>query len=609
MTRFQHARRRMLSAVTVGILAAVALVPAAVSSANAAPGDRWGFDDASKMYFQYDSENLESGATITHFYGDGDVVFPTTVRDNNAQLDIVVKTLGILGGPLHGEHDRVVIPDSVTKIYPGAFDPGEGSEDYIGELILGTGVTELEAKTFKSSNVRSVVLPATLTKIGDEAFADNQLTSITFPASVSSIGTSAFAENDLTSVTFTDGLTNIDPSAFAENNITSIALPSSLQSMGDAAFYDNEIASLTIENGVTSIAAGAFRRNKLTSVAIPDSVVSIKGTAFFENQISSVTLGSGLTEVGEEAFVANQITELTLPASLRTMGSLSFANNQISKINFAEGLTEIGSNVFLSNQLTSLELPSTVTTIGEGAFALNQFAELVLPNQVTTIESGAFLENQLTKVTLGNQVDTIGELAFGENPNLTRVIFTGPVPTNILPGNSEDASLGHSPKLIVLFQPQFGKSNTPGGFTSPMWKGYNTFPASVTVTFATNGGKPIASRTVKFDERLTLPTSPIRTGKIFSGWYTDSALKSPFSLNHTFKGDITLYAGWKPKRLNINEPISGTKPGASGGLTNSGSLANTGGSNAELMAAAAAAALLLAAGATVLARRKSASKQ
>ncbi len=67
--------------------------------------------------------------------------------------------------------------------------------------------------------------------------------------------------------------------------------------------------------------------------------------------------------------------------------------------------------------------------------------------------------------------------------------------------------------------------------------------SSYTVKFNANGGVVIADAKVKFGEKVTLPI-PTRDGYVFAGWFTDSALTTPFDANTAIKRNYVLYAKW-----------------------------------------------------------------
>ena len=65
-----------------------------------------------------------------------------------------------------------------------------------------------------------------------------------------------------------------------------------------------------------------------------------------------------------------------------------------------------------------------------------------------------------------------------------------------------------------------------------------------TVSFETNGGSYVSSKTVVPGRTIgTLPT-PTRSGYVFDGWYTDRNFYYEFNPNSPINGDMTLYAKW-----------------------------------------------------------------
>ncbi|MBQ3571398.1 MAG: InlB B-repeat-containing protein, partial [Clostridia bacterium] len=61
---------------------------------------------------------------------------------------------------------------------------------------------------------------------------------------------------------------------------------------------------------------------------------------------------------------------------------------------------------------------------------------------------------------------------------------------------------------------------------------YNHTDSTPTTVTLTNG------------QTLTYPTMPVRSGYVFTGWYTDSACTTKYAFNGAIAQDITLYAGW-----------------------------------------------------------------
>jgi len=70
-------------------------------------------------------------------------------------------------------------------------------------------------------------------------------------------------------------------------------------------------------------------------------------------------------------------------------------------------------------------------------------------------------------------------------------------------------------------------------------------PSKYTVRFDSNGGSAVASKTVKKDGVLAMPTAPTKEGYKFVGWYTDAALTIPYDFATEVTKGFTLYAKWE----------------------------------------------------------------
>lgn len=86
-----------------------------------------------------------------------------------------------------------------------------------------------------------------------------------------------------------------------------------------------------------------------------------------------------------------------------------------------------------------------------------------------------------------------------------------------------------------------GGGNSGGGNSG----GGPTGPSTYTITFESNGGSSVSTQTITAGSKVTKPSDPIKSGYVFSGWYTDASLTQPYDFtkvvsNSSFK----LYAKW-----------------------------------------------------------------
>ena len=68
--------------------------------------------------------------------------------------------------------------------------------------------------------------------------------------------------------------------------------------------------------------------------------------------------------------------------------------------------------------------------------------------------------------------------------------------------------------------------------------------ASRNVSFVTNGGSAMADAIVGDGRTLTTPTTPTKSGYVFSGWYKDEELTEAYDFSEPVTENFTLYAKW-----------------------------------------------------------------
>ncbi len=95
--------------------------------------------------------------------------------------------------------------------------------------------------------------------------------------------------------------------------------------------------------------------------------------------------------------------------------------------------------------------------------------------------------------------------------------------------------------------------------------------ADVTVTFDSQGGSSVASKTAAYNTTISAPADPKRTGYSFGGWYKQAACTTAWNFSaDKVTANITLYAKWTANKYTITATASNT---AYGSVTGSGSYA------------------------------------
>ncbi|GAB0169933.1 hypothetical protein LSPCS325_33700 [Lysinibacillus sp. CTST325] len=503
----------------------------------------------------------------------------------------------------HNKLTNVTIPSSVTKIGEFAFynNKLEGVE-------IPSSVTKIGRYAFRDNQLTSVTIPSNVTTIGEFAFAYNQLESveISSPSSVTKIEEYAFSHNQLESVEIPSGVTTIGMRAFTDNQLTSIKIAESVTTLEIGAFSKNRLKSIDIPGSVTTIGSGAFANNQLTSVKIPPKVTTIEYGTFGNNQLTSVDIHDEVTTIEDQAFINNQLTSVKIPPSVMTIGEDAFSKNKLTSVEIPPKVTTIEKNAFSRNQLTSIGIHDEVTTIRSYAFNMNKLANVEIPASVTTIENDAFNGNPFDFVTFNGEhkfqwdkeAHPFGVYKEGEkyfhgwfedkaytinwDYSVTKpmTIYTkwrmyvkfdvnggSLVPTQpVVYGElvtAPDAPVKEGYTFEGWYKDKeltkvwdFDKDVVKRDIT--LYAKWSKVSSSYTVTFDTNGGSEVPSQTVGYKELVKAPSTPVKVGYTFGGWYKDKELTKVWNFNQDrVEKDITLYAKWSKESYIVTFDANG----------------------------------------------------
>ena len=230
--------------------------------------------------------------------------------------------------------------------------------------------------------------------------------------------------------------------------------------------------------------------------------------------------GKPVTVIGRDAFAGcTDLTGVVIPDTVTEIGTWAFAQTGLTSIDLPTGLTTIGDYAFYGcDGLTSVVIPSGVTSIGDNAFQNDaNLAEVTIPSTVTDIGTDAFGDTAIT--TLHVEEGTSGDVL--------QMLEDSGFDTTAITEVKEDA-----------------------GSSMTKW----------TVTFDALGGScDEATRTVKNGAMVgTLPWVTY-TGHDFYGWGTDPEGGVNVDATTRITGDITLYAIYDVKQINVLLDANGGK--------------------------------------------------
>ncbi|MBQ8996171.1 MAG: leucine-rich repeat protein [Oscillospiraceae bacterium] len=314
--------------------------------------------------------------------------------------------------------------------------------DGLTDLVVGGGITTVNAKSFLSSPFVSVTFEEGFKTIAgdysyDGAFAKcTNLKEIHFPSTMETLGYAAFK-----------GCTSLEEIDFS-------TCPS-LKKIETCAFYQCSAlkqVDLSPLTSLTEIQYNTFKEcTSLTSAVFPSGLKTLNGSTFEGcSSLKTVDMSeTQLTVIQDKTFMGcRELESVKLPSTLQEIRSYAFSNcEKLKDIDFTS-LTELKTirksafsycrsfrSIDLSNTqvetieetafngcydynlkegVTEVKFPSTLKTIGKEAFYYCPYLETadLSQTQVTQIGASAFSSTLLKDVTLPETLTSLGANAF-----------------------------------------------------------------------------------------------------------------------------------------------------------------------------------------------------
>ena len=287
--------------------------------------------------------------------------------------------------------EKINVPHSVSKVYPGSFATIAEYEftngistdsDYLGtEYFAIDGDLVFDSTSVRNAYVSGISGDLTLAEglktIGTWAFNMSKLTSVYIPNSVQSISGYAFQSCEkLEKVVFGENckITEISESLFnGDVSLSEIELPETVEKIGGEAFsYCKKLKSIVIPSRVNTIEQSAFAWcENLTSVSFGENsqLRSIGGYAFgYCSKLVDIKIPEGITTISECMFDSCGIRSFVIPNSVVEIENSAFAGSSLMSIKIPENVESIGPAAFVGCKLTTIEIGKNVKTIQSDSF-------------------------------------------------------------------------------------------------------------------------------------------------------------------------------------------------------------------------------------------------
>ena len=296
----------------------------------------------------------------------------------------------------------------------------------------GNGTAAILTNYEGNVTIPSVVYGYSVIKISYRSFRRTDITSVVIPDGIESIDAEAFEQcYKLTSVVIPDGVKTIRDEAFKTcTALEHVEIAGSVQNIFSEVFKNcSKLQTVEFKDGIKALGSSMFEKcTNLTSVVLPNSIESIGwGTFNGCSSLSEITLPQGTSFIGSSAFWGcTALSFIEIPSAIKTIENSVFSGcTKLSSIVIPEGITTIGGGAFSGcTNLLSIDFPSTLESIGSQAFENTKWFEsqpdgVVYIKKIAYCYKGTMSENTIIKIAEG----TIGlsPEAFRSLSNLVEV--------------------------------------------------------------------------------------------------------------------------------------------------------------------------------------------
>ena len=379
-------------------------------------------------------------------------------------------------------------------------------------FIVESYVREIKANSFSGSNfLEYVIIREGTTTIGNHAFREMPLLKeITLPDSLEIVGDYVFAH---------------DPS------LTQLYFSYRVREIGYATFYDTpNIMRIDVDqNNPYFMTYDGILYNKEQTTLIHHPAKKLD---------KMFIVPSTVTLIREDGLCSNQyLIAIYIPETVEQI--LKYGVAHCYNVTIYTEYTEAPDNWEFQWNYSNVDIHWGA----QGAGIYNDDLNYIIKNDGMVIITGQFEDSTTADLIIpteidGHRVDEVAAKSFEENYRAETIFI--PVEIELIEAYAfNDSSLTIYAEAIegtVSWNPDW---NIDGN--TVYWNQPST---TSTISFNTDGGRPVGSIYDEIGSVVLAPDSPVKAGFEFAGWYSDSGLNTEYTFTTMPSDDLVLYAKW-----------------------------------------------------------------
>lgn len=436
-----------------------------------------------------------------------------------------------------------------------------------GEILFNGSLTKLNDKAFFSTNLKTIILPASLAVVGDSAFATcpnlrrmvfqspsapecsksslnfGNLVTLYCPASAweqykQSLLGKSIIQGHLKKLEHCIRYTNVYP---MKENVGSSFNADIVLHTYDAAKKEGVVY---FSDALSVVGMEAFKNCKnLLTVILPDSLFKIESGAF-ENckSLYSITIPNSLTEVQNRAFAGcTSLTEISVPNAVTYLGMEAFRGcTGLHKVSLGYSLLEIGANCFyqceaMDTVICHAVIPPLLYTFYVFKW-MKPEAKLFVPEQAIDLYKNSdwskyykwsdilpLYDVSLSRILCKNDTIYLAATAVNNKSNQPVIIWTS--------SNNDVAEVNNQGRVVA--------------------KQVSEQPVYITATLDNTGLSESVSFVVRNERELRPVTYAVQTESIEHGSITVNQQKAQVA--DAVQITVTADAGWQVKSVSVTD--------------------------------------------------------